>query len=158
MSSPFTLDGAALVGSYEHVRRTIECDGLVFNGWSDVTGGGVKREGQNHVFGAGDSPRGVTDGKAVPQDISMKLEMYTWDILRAHLTLKALALGDTSETAYQKVPWQIVDQYRGASVLQPSFTLTTEVKINGDTPETPNDGTQFYQVLTLKPTGIPTRS
>jgi hypothetical protein len=158
MSEPFTLDGGSLVGSYEHVRRVLELDGLPFNGWNEATGGGIAREGQNHVFGAGDTPRGVTDGKAVPQDLELKLEMYTWETFKSFLKLKALSLGDNSDTNHQKVEWQIVDQYRGANPLQPSKTVTTTVKIAAEKPETPNDGNQFYMVLTLKPTSVPQES
>lgn len=158
MADPFTIDGATLQASYEHVRRVIEFNGIPFNGWSEVTGGGIQRDGQNHVFGAGDEPRGVTDGKATPQDITAKLEIYTWQALKAELQAFALALGDASATNYHKVEWQIVDQYRGATPLQPSLTITYTVKIQAEKPNTPNDGNQFYQELTLKQVSIPQES
>lgn len=155
MADPFTADGATLQGSYEHVRRAIEFNGQPFAGWLELTGGGVQREGQNYVFGAGDQPRGVTDGRAVPQDITCKLEVYTWQSLKSALADQARSAGDTSETNYQKIAWQIVDQYRGADPTQPTLTRTYTVKVKGEAPDTPNDGNQFYAELTLVQTGIP---
>src|SRR5690242_18921606 len=110
MGAPFTLDGNTLQGSYEHVRRSIEFNGKPYAGWSEITGGGVQREGQNYVFGAGDEPRGVIDGRAVPQDITAKLEVYTWQSLKIDLIVEAIAKRDSYRTNYQKVEWQIVDQ------------------------------------------------
>src|SRR5829696_2659556 len=135
MTLPFTADGATLVASYEHVRRVIEFDSQPFNGWLEVTGGGVQREGQNYVFGAGDEPRGVTDGKATPQDLTAKLEVYTWQALKAALRAKAIAGGDTSATAHQKVEWTIVDQYRAQNAAKPSLTVTYTVKIAAEKPD-----------------------
>lgn len=155
MQQPITTDGATLVRSYEHVSRVIEVSNLTIAGWTEMTGGGVTREGVNHIFGAGDEPRGATNGKAVPQDITLKLEWATWDLLKTNLTLLAIATGDTSDTNYQKVVWEIVDQFRGATFAIPSIERTYSVKIMTEAPETPNDGTQFYMTLTLKQVGVP---
>lgn len=154
MTEPFTLDGNALIGSYEHVRRSIEFAGLPFAGWLELTGGGFQREGQNYVYGAGDEPRGVTDGRVTPQDITCKMEIGTFELLKAALTAAAIANGDTSATNYTKVPWQVVDQYRGADLTQKTLTITSTVKMNAVKPDTPNDGNQFYKELTLKQVGV----
>lgn len=155
MAEPFTLDGNTILASYEHVRRSVEFKGLPFAGWLEITGGGVGREGQSDIFGAGDEPRGATDGRAVPKDLTAKLELYTWQSLKQALTIEALALGDNSGTNYQKVEWQIVDQYRGANPTQPTLTRTYTVKIKEENPDTPNDGNQFHMELVLKQIGIP---
>lgn len=155
MSDPYTADGNTLQASYEHESRVLELDSVPYSGWNELTGGGVAREGQTHVFGAGGHPRGLTNGRAVPQDLTLKLEGYTWQNLKNALILKALAAGDNSDTNYQKVEWQIVDQWRGASPTQPTITTTTTVKVKSEVKETPNDGNQFYYTLTLMPVGIP---
>lgn len=79
----------------------------------------------------------------------------TWEQLKTALLLQAIATGDTSATNYQKVSWEIVDQFRGATLFIPSITRTHSVKIKAEAPETPNDGTQFYMTLTLKQNGVP---
>lgn len=155
MQQPITVDGATLVRSYEHVSRVIEVAGIPIAGWNEMTGGGIAREGQTDIFGAGDEPRGTTNGRAVPQDITLKLEWATWEQLKTALLLQAIATGDTSATNYQKVSWEIVDQFRGATLFIPSITRTHSVKIKAEAPETPNDGTQFYMTLTLKQNGVP---
>lgn len=154
MADPFTADGNVLLASYEHVRRAIEFNHTPFAGWSEFTGGGIQREGQNYVFGAGDEPRGITDGHAVPQDLTGKVEILTWQLLKQSLQAFAIAQGDASGTNYQKVEWQIVDQYRAQDPTKPTLTITYTVKIGAEKPQTPNDGTQFYQELTLKQVGI----
>lgn len=155
MAEPFTLDGNTLQASYEHVQRSVEFEALPFAGWVEITGGGVQREGQTDVFGAGDEPRGKTNGRAVPQDLTAKLEWFTWQSLKQALIVKALALGDNSGTNYQKVEWQIVDQFRGANPTQPTLTRTYTVKVKGESPDTPNDGNEFYVELVLTQVGIP---
>lgn len=155
MADPFTADGATLQGSYEHVRRAVEFNGQPLAGWLEITGGGIQREGQNYVFGAGDTPRGVTDGRAVPQDITCKLEWFTWQTLKNLLIVQAITNGDTSSTNYMKVEWNIVDQFRGATATQPTLTRTYTVKIKGEAPDTPNDGNQFYAEMTLIQVGVP---
>lgn len=155
MAEPFTLDGNTLQASYEHVRRSVEFQGFPYAGWSEITGGGIHREGQAHVFGAGDAPRGVTDGRAVPQDLTARFEVYLWQSLKGALIAQALLFGDNSETNYQKVEWQIVDQWRGANPLQPTLTRTYTVKVKNEDPDTKNDGSQTYYELVLVPVGLP---
>lgn len=156
MQQPITVDGSTLIASYEHVSRVIEVAGIPIAGWNDMTGGGIQRDGQAYVHGAGDEPRGLTDGKVTPQDLTLKVEIYTWEaVVKPALRAQALLRGDISTTAHQKVPFQIVDQFRGAALGIPSKTTTYTVKIGADKPSTPNDGNQFYQELTLKQTGVP---
>lgn len=154
MADPFTIDGATLVASYEHVSRSLELDGIPFAGWSEMTGGGTSREGRVLVYGAGDEPRGLTNGKVKPGDLTLKLEVATHRALKAALRAKALAFGDASATAHQKIDFQLVDQFRGANFTQASLTLTYTVRIGAETPNTPNSGEQFYQELTLNQVSV----
>ncbi len=154
MDQPITSDGRTLEASYEHNSRVINFAGKDYAGWNEMTGGGIQREGQTDVFGAGDVPRGTTDGKAVPQDLNLKLEVATWERIKADLVAMAVANGDTSATNYQKVVFQVVDQFRGATPTIPSKTITYSVKIKADKPATQSDGTQVYQEVTLKQHGV----
>lgn len=159
MPQPITVDGRTLLASYEHASRVLEVAGIPIAGWNKLTGGGTSRENQNYVWGAGDEPRGLTDGRVVPQDYTLAIETLTFEgLLRPALAAQALLTGDTTETAYQKVPFTIVDQWVAKELGQPSLTIRSTVKIGGDKPMTENDGTQFGYELTLKQVGVPKRS
>ena len=148
MADPFTADGASLVSSHEWVSRAFEVGGIPIAGVSDMTGGGSSREGRVPVYGAGDVQRGLTNGKVKLEDITIKLEVATWDLLRETLKARALLLGDISETAHQKIDFQVVDQWRGADVTQRSKTITYTVRVGAEKPATPNSGEQFGWELT----------
>ena len=154
MAQPFTADGKTIVASYEHVSRTIEINNVPYAGWNEMSGGGTSREGMDYIRGAGAEPRGLTEGKVTPQDITLKLEVATWEAIKAQLKVVALASGRIDDTAYQVVPFQIVDQWRATNPLAASKTTTYTVFVNAEKPTTANDGTQFYWELTLKQTGV----
>lgn len=155
MSILIAVDGATSTAIYEHVARVANVNGKVYAGWLEITGGGVAREGQNYVTGAGDEPRGLTDGKAVPQDITSKWEIRSWEMIKADLRTLAASRGDSSTTNYQKVPFQLVDQYRSLAPGVPSKTITYTVKIMSDKPDTPSDGKEFRQEVVFKQTNVP---
>lgn len=155
MVAPFTIDGATDQAPYQHVGRTVELDGQPYGGWSEMTGGGVNREGMTYYYGAGSQPRGLSDGRVAPEEISLKLEGYTWQTLKNALIVKALSRGDSSDDGWMVVPWILVDQWSSNDFTRPSITKTWTVKIQKEAPETPASGEEFYCVLTLKPTGIP---
>jgi len=155
MPQQITLDGGTTV-KYEQVERAIEVDGLPLSGYSEATGGGVQREGRVHVFDAHGRIVATTNGRAVPQNKTIKLFPSTWlGILKPALILRAAALGITGKDAYQKVEFTVVDQWQSEAIGAPSYTERQSFKINKDIPDTPNDGNQFMLEIELFPTTLP---
>lgn len=157
MPLPITADGATLIASFEHVDRVAEIAGVPIRGWSTITGGGTSREGRNAVYGAGPEQRGLTDGKVKLEDITAKIEVYTWHfILKPLLQAQALLRGLTNATGYQQVDFTLVDQWQSRTLGGPSLTITYTVRVSADKPDTPDDGNQFYKEIMLQQVLQPT--
>jgi len=150
MALPITPDGATLIASFEHVDRVAEIAGVPIRGWNTITGGGTSREGRNAVYGAGAEQRGLTDGKVKLEQITAKLEVFTWHaVVKPLLAAQALLRGQIEPTAYQQVDFTLVDQWQSRTLGGPSLTITYTVRVSKDTPDTPPDGNQFYKEILL---------
>lgn len=149
------VDGATAEVIYEHAGRSVEVNGIPIGGWIELTGGGTTREGSTLIYGAGAKPRGRTRGKVKPEDITCKMEIATWQLLKTTLQVLAIAAGKTDDYGYQEVEWNIVDQWTAQDSFKPSLTTTTTVVVVGEKPDSPNDGNQLVKELTLGPTGAP---
>lgn len=157
MPTQITLDGSTTT-KYEMIDRALEVDGLPIANYTELTGGGIQREGREHVFNAQGRIVATTDGRAVPQNKTLKILPQTWhEIVLPALTLKATSLGITGVDAYQRVEFKIVDQWQSSVLGAPSYTERQSFKINKDVPDTPNDGKQFTIEIELFPTGLPVR-
>lgn len=152
------VDGSTTEVVYEHAGRSVEVNGIPIGGWIELTGGGTTREGSTIIYGAGPNPRGRTVGKLKPEDITCKMEVATWQLLKTTLQAMALSKGITDSYGYQQVPWNIVDQWTALDTSKPSLTITTTVLVVAEKPDSPNDGNQLVKELTLGPVGAPTET
>lgn len=151
-----TADAATAGIIWEHTHRKIDVNGVPLIGFEEVTGGGVVREGQTEVRGGSGSMRGLTDGKQVAQEITVKWEASTWSlIVRPTLIGSALASGIIDEDGYQKVEITLTDQYRTASIYGPKKVIVNTVKIKEEKPDTPSDGKPFTISVVFKPCRLP---
>ena len=158
MPISLNADGDTSLSVYEHVNRSHKLDGFALGGWSEITGGGIVREGQTLVFGGGGKIRGLTNGKAVPQQITAKYEGATWEgIIVPALRLKALALGIFGEDAYMKVNTTFVDHWAAQELGRPSITITTVCRISSEKQLTTNDGKNSEYEVVWQPAGLPTK-
>lgn len=156
MSNQITVDGST-TAKYEQTDRAIEIDGIPIGNYTEFTGGGTAREGRVHVFNAKGEIVATTNGRAVPQNKTIKFLPETWEgIIKPALTAKALALGITGPKAYQCVPFTIVDQWQSESIAARSYTERQSFKVNSDKPDTPAAGEQFQIEVELFPTTLST--
>lgn len=155
MTTQITIDGSTST-KYEQTDRAIEIDGLPVANYSEMTGGGVQREGRAHAFNAKGEIIFVTNGRAVPQNKTIKLYPQTWlEIIRPALVAKATTQGITGRDAYQKVVFTIVDQWTSETIGSPSYTERQSFKINKDVPDTPAGGESFMVEVELFPASLP---
>ncbi len=158
MGNQINIDGATST-KYEQSDRAIEMDGLPIANYTEMTGGGVQREGRSHAFNGKGEIIFATNGHAVPQNKTIKMYPQTWlEIVRPALELKATALGILGDDAYQKVVFTLVDQWQSEAIGAPSYTERQSFKINSDKPDTPSDGKPFMIDIELFPTTLPKRS
>ena len=157
MSNQITIDGAT-TAIYEQNDRCIEIAGLPVANYDELTGGGTQREGRVHVFNAKGQIVSTTNGRAVPQNKTLKCLPETWNgIIRPALDALALSKGITGEDAYQKVEFTLVDQWVSQTIGARSYTERQSFKVNKDVPETPKDGNPFMHEIELFPTTLPSR-
>jgi hypothetical protein len=158
VTKQITIDGSTST-KYEQVDRAIEIDGLPISNYSELTGGGVQREGRTHAFNAKGEIIFTTDGRAVPQNKTIKFYPQTWnEIVRPALEAKAATLGITGDDAYQKAEFTIVDQWASEVIGTKSYTERQSFKVNKDVPDTPADGNPFMVEVELFPTTLPKRT
>lgn len=156
--SQITIDGSTST-KYEQSDRAIEIAGLPIANYSEMTGGGVQREGRSHAFNAKGEIIFVTNGRAVPQNKTIKFYPQTWlEIVRPALELRAASLGITGEDAYQKVEFTVVDQWQSEVIGAPSYTERQTFKVNSDKPITDADGKPFMFDVELFPRTLPSRT
>lgn len=157
MGNQITLDGSTST-KYEQTDRAIEIAGLPVSNYSEMTGGGVQREGRAHAFNAKGEIIFTTDGRAVPQNKTIKFYPQTWnEIIRPALEAQALARGIVGDDSYMKVEFTVVDQWTSQVIGAPSYTERQSFKVNKDVPETPADGNPFMVEVELFPTSLPKR-
>jgi hypothetical protein len=158
MSTQITLDGSTST-KYEQNDRAIEIAGLPVANYSEMTGGGVAREGRSHGFNGKGQIIFVTNGRPIPQNKTIKFHPQTWlEIVRPALELLAASKGITGEDAYQKVEFTLVDQWQSEVLGAPSYTERQSFKVNSDKPDTPADGKSFMIDVELFPTTLPSRT
>jgi hypothetical protein len=152
--SQITADGATAV-IYEQVDRSLELDGIPFANYEEMTGGGFDSEGQTHVFNGKGEIIGTTNGRPVPQNATLKVQISTYEgIIKPQLAAKALTLGISGELAYRKVPFTLVDQFASQTIGAPSYTKRQTFKIKAEKPDTPKDK-DFTIEVELFPTTNP---
>ena len=78
MSNQITIDGATTT-IYEQNDRCVEIEGLPIANYDELTGGGIDSEGQTIVFNAKGEIVGTTNGRAVPQNATLKCHIQTWE-------------------------------------------------------------------------------
>jgi hypothetical protein len=157
VGTQITLDGSTST-KYEQSDRAIEIAGLPISNYSELTGGGVQREGRAHAFNAKGEIIFVTNGRAVPQNKTIKFYPQTWhEIVRPALETLAASRGILGDDAYQKVEFTVVDQWTSEVIGAPSYTERQSFKVNKDVPETPTDGNPFMVEVELFPTTLPKR-
>lgn len=155
MGNQITLDGSTST-KYEQSDRALEIDGLPIANYTEATGGGIVREGRVHVFNAKGQIIATTNGRAVPQNKTIKFLPETWEgIVKPALVAKALALGIAGDDGYQKVAFTLVDQWQSDAIGAPSYTERQSFKVHEEKPDTPSDGNPFTKEVVLFPTGLP---
>ncbi len=153
--NPVTVDGSSST-MYENVERSLELAGLPIGGWTEATGGGIAREGRTRMFGAGGRIRGMTNGRPVPQQVTIKVAPDTWyGYVKPALQAAAAAAGIVGVDAYQKVDFVLVDQWASQTIGARSVTTRTTLRITEDKPDTPSDGNPFSKELVCDPVGLP---
>jgi hypothetical protein len=157
MGNQITIDGSTST-KYEQSDRSIEWDGLPIGNYMELTGGGVQREGRTHAFNGKGEIVFTTNGRAVPQNKTIKPYPDTWEILRTNLESKAAALGITGDDAFMKVEFTLVDQWTSGMIGAPSYTERQSFVINAMKPDTPADGNPFAYEIELFPTSLPKRT
>lgn len=156
--SQITVDGSTST-KYEQSDRAIEVAGLPIANYGEMTGGGSAREGRSHAFNGKGEIIFTTNGRAVPQNKTIKFYPQTWiEIIRPALEARATALGITGDDAYQKVEFTVVDQWQSEVIGAPSYTERQSFKVNSDKPDTPSDGKPFMIDVELFPTTLPKRT
>lgn len=155
-SNQITVDGSQ-TAVYEQVERAIEIAGLPIGNYTEFTGGGIQREGREHMFNAKGEIVGTTNGKAVPQNKTIRLYTETWEgILKPALVALAPPQRRIGEDGWMKVAFTIVDQWQSENLEARSYTERQSFKVNKAVPDTPNDGKSFTWELELFPTNLPT--
>lgn len=152
------FDAAVANAEYSVAGRSVEVNGLPFVGISDITGGGVTIEGKTYQRGANGKILNTSRGIATPQDITMKLTVGTWVLLREVLQALALTLGYSGDDAYYNAPLTVVTQWVSGNPLALPYTETTVCEIASRVPEQPAGGEQFIMTLTLKQKVMPKES
>jgi hypothetical protein len=153
--NPVTVDGSTS-SIHEHAERMLEVAGLPVAGWTEATGGGVSREGRTRMFGAGGRIRGMTNGRPVPQQLTIKMAPDTWyQYVKPALQSAAASSGIVGTDAYMKVNFVLVDQWVSLDANARSLTIRTTLRITEDKPDTPNDGNPFTKELVCDPVGLP---
>lgn len=153
MALPF--DGAVAGADYSVAGRRIEINGLPFVGVTDQTGGGFTVEGMNYQRGADGRILSLSGGIKTPQDVTLKMTVGSWVLLRDTLNAAALLLGETGDAAYCAVIFSIVTQFIAGNPLQPSYSETMRVRVAGRVPEMPNTGENSVMTITLKQVDMP---
>ena len=154
MGTQINIDGATTT-IYEQVDRALELAGLPIANYDELTGGGFDTEGQVHVFNGKGEIIGTTNGKAVPQNSTMKCHIQTWEsIIKPQLSTEALARGISGPLAYRKVPFTLVDQFTSQEIGAPSYTKRQSFKVKAEKPDTPKDNV-FMLEIELFPTTLP---
>ena len=155
MSNQITIDGATTT-IYEQVDRCVEIEGLPIANYDELTGGGIDSEGQTIVYNAKGEIVGTTNGRAVPQNATLKVYIQTWDgIVKPALEAKAVARGISGPMRYRKVAFTLVDQFVSQEIGAPSYTKRQSFKVKKEVPETPKDGNPFLLEIELLPTTLP---
>lgn len=156
MSNQITADGGQSA-IYEQTERAVEVAGLPIGNYIELTGGGIAREGRQHVFNGKGEIVGTTNGRAVPQNKTIKMLTESWEgIVKPALVAFAATQGIFGEDGWMKVPFVIVDQWQSQTAELRSYTERQTFKILSVKPDTPNDGNSFSHELELFPTNLPT--
>lgn len=135
-----TFDANVAGNEYSVVGRRIEIDGVPYVGLPDVTGGGVAKEGQNYVRGAGGQILFLSHGIKTPQDLTSVTTLGTFMALKAQLEIAAIARGLTAPASWMDVPVSFVKQTQSGSPLAPPHTETMVVSVMSWVEETPAGG------------------
>ena len=155
MGSQITIDGATTT-IYEQVDRLLELAVVPIANYSELTGGGFDTEGQAHVFNGKGEIIGTTNGRAVPQNSTLKCHIETWEgIIKPALEAAALTKGISNPLRYRKVAFTLVDQFVSQEIGAPSYTKRQSFKVKAEKPDTPADGNPFMLEIELFPTTLP---
>lgn len=154
MGNQINIDGATTV-IYEQVDRALELAGLPIANYDELTGGGFDSEGQTHVFNGKGEIIGTTNGRPVPQNATLKIQVVTWEgIVKPQLQAAAVALGISGPLGYRRVPFTLVDQFTSQTIGAPSYTKKQSFKVKAEKPDTPKDNV-FMLEIELFPHTLP---
>jgi hypothetical protein len=154
VGTSITIDGATTT-IYEQVDRALEIAGLPIANYDELTGGGFDTEGQVHVFNGKGEIIGTTNGRAIPQNSTLKCHIETWEsIVKPALDAAALAKGLGGPLRYRKVAFTLVDQFTSQEIGAPSYTKRQSFKVKAEKPDTPKDNV-FMLEIELFPTTLP---
>jgi hypothetical protein len=154
MGTQINLDGATTT-IYEQVDRALELAGLPIANYDELTGGGFDTEGQENIYNGNGEIIGTTNGKAVPQNATLKCHIETWEgIVKPALAALAASRGITGPLAFRKVTFTLVDQFTSQEIGAPSYTKRQSFRIKAEKPDTPKDNA-FMLEIELKPTTLP---
>ena len=156
MSIPF--DSAVSNSEYSIAGRAVEINGIPFVGIAEITGGGVTIEGQAYQRGANGKILSLSRGIETPQDITIKLTIGTWVLLRATLEAAAAILGYTGDMAYRFAPMTIVEQWTSGNPLSAPYTETMVCEIASRVKEMPISGENAVMTIVLKQKILPKES
>lgn len=150
------FDAATASSEYSIQGRRAEINGKPYAGLPEITGGGITIEGQNYVRGSDGSILFVSRGIKTPQDVTTKMTLGAFKVLKADLQAAAVVLGYTQEEGWMDVPITIVDQITSGNPLALPYTETMIVSVMSAVPEKNSDGSGMLMGLTFKQHTLPT--
>lgn len=149
------FDAATAASEYSIAGRRVEINGKPYAGLPEITGGGVVKEGQTYVRGADGRILFLSRGIKTPQDITSKVTLGTFKVLKADLVAAAIELGHTGDEAWMDVPIVVVDQITSGNPLAPPWTETMIVSVLSWVPEKTSDGAGHTGTIVWKQHTLP---
>jgi hypothetical protein len=149
------VDAAVAVDEYSVPGRTVEINGVPYEGLPEITGGGVTKEGQTYQRKANGEILSLSRGIKTPQDLTSTTTLGTFTLLRAQLEAAALVAGFTGSEAWMDIPIVIVHQTAPGNPLAPPHTETMVVSVMSWQSETPGGGEQSKCTIVWKQHALP---